>query len=81
MASAKVAKVKRTPKEPLPLEDKCKDFDVLTTLGEIFCLYPNKRLISVKSFHHLLSSRIFVFRKFVFCRTDDILFIININCL
>ena len=33
MASAKVAKVKRTPKEPLPLEDKCKDFDVLTTLG------------------------------------------------
>lgn len=41
MASAKVAKVKRTPKEPLPpLEDKCKDFDVLTTLGEIF-FYPN----------------------------------------
>jgi hypothetical protein len=38
MASAKVAKVKRTPKEPMPLEDKCKDFDVLTTLGEIFCL-------------------------------------------
>lgn len=38
MASAKVAKVKRTPKEPLTLEDKCKDFDVLTTLGEIFCL-------------------------------------------
>jgi hypothetical protein len=38
MASAKVSKVKRTPKEPMPLEDKCKDFDVLTTLGEIFCL-------------------------------------------
>lgn len=76
MASAKVAKVKRSPKEPLPLEDKCKDFDVLTTLGEIFFI-----LISVMSFHHLQSSRIFVVRKFVFRRNDDIWFVININCL
>lgn len=33
MASAKVAKVKRTPTSKEPKEDKCKEYDILTTLG------------------------------------------------
>lgn len=34
MASAKVAKVKRTTAVKEPKEDKCKEYDILTTLGK-----------------------------------------------